>query len=40
MLTRKQPTQPWSVSMFPSFDLSMFTEEDGASINNENGKEF
>ena len=31
---------PWHNSMFPSFDLSMFTEEDGASINNENGKEF
>ena len=26
--------------MFPSFNVSMFTEEDGTTINNEDRKEF
>ena len=28
------------ISSFPSFDFSMFTEEDGATIGNEDKKEF
>ena len=27
-------------STFPSFDLSMFIEEDGATMNDEDGKKF
>ena len=29
-----------SISAFPSFDFSMFTDEDGTTINNEDGQEI
>ena len=29
-----------SISTFPSFNLSMFTEDDGTTINNEDRKDF
>ena len=40
MLRRVQQETIHITLKFPSFNLSMFTEEDGTSINNEVRKEF